>query len=587
MAEQLDQNVVAMMKALASHESGNRAVLPQEKGIGGASIYQYTTSTWKGVAEKYLGDANAPLNRANENKATYFRIKEWKDKGFKPAQIASMWNAGEGEPNAYTGKFSSGKPSVGVNNYGVKYDVPAHAKSVLTKFQAEVAKIPKVESAPIQPTVQTETAVQQPQEKGFLASVEDKFKQRGQNITEALVKSSEATKITDQNPLTTSLRFAGQTAGLIGDIGYEAARALVPDWAKKRAKQSVENFNKNLNPEAKKILDQKAEEGLAIAAQGAEKYDVWKKENPQTASILEDSLNIASLFPLSKGAQAVGTEGKVAVQEGKKFLAKTIEKKAATTAEKNASEVVDLISPYLTKKEKQAAIASGRGVSETAFKGSKILPSATEKQIAETVIGFVDPKKTNIENIKSVSDGIQAKANVLRNYLKDTNIPYEPKELVAEMRGMRQPFTLNPTQTKKAYNMAIDAFEEFANKNPKTLDGLLTARQQFDNWIEQNIPKVWEDGNYKPIRDALRNARLKANDYIAENAYHFSKDKKSPILQSLREQSMMYEAIDGISQKEAKALGQSKLKRGIEKRPLLKKALPYVVGAGLGKTLLD
>lgn len=137
----VDRSVVAMMRALAQHESGNRAVLPQEKGIGGASIYQYTTDTWKGVAQKYLGDANAPLTRANENKATYYRIKEWKDTGYKPAQIASMWNAGEGEPDAYTGKFSSGKPSIGTNDYGVNYNVPAHAQSVISKFQNELTKI--------------------------------------------------------------------------------------------------------------------------------------------------------------------------------------------------------------------------------------------------------------------------------------------------------------------------------------------------------------------------------------------------------------------------------------------------------------
>lgn len=186
MAEQLDQNVVAMMKALAQHESGNKAVLPQEKGIGGASIYQYTTDTWKGTAQKFLGDANAPLNRANENKATYYKIKEWKDKGFKPAQIASMWNAGEGQPDAYTGKFKNGSPSIGVNSYGVKYNVPAHAKSVLSKFQNEIAKLPQatVASAPI-PTPQ----VQEEPKKGFLQKVGSGAVKLGKDIARSTVEA--------------------------------------------------------------------------------------------------------------------------------------------------------------------------------------------------------------------------------------------------------------------------------------------------------------------------------------------------------------------------------------------------------------
>lgn len=131
----LDVNVVNLAKAMRQVESGNRAVLPAEGAeLGGASRYQYTTGTWKGVAQKYLGDANAPLTAKNEDQVTYMRVKDWKDAGKTPKQIASMWNAGEGEPDAYTGKFKSGKSSIGVNDYGVKYNVPAHTEKVYAEF---------------------------------------------------------------------------------------------------------------------------------------------------------------------------------------------------------------------------------------------------------------------------------------------------------------------------------------------------------------------------------------------------------------------------------------------------------------------
>ena len=57
----LDINVVNLAKSIRQVESGNKAVLPQEKGIGGASRYQFTTNTWKGKADKFLGNPNAPL----------------------------------------------------------------------------------------------------------------------------------------------------------------------------------------------------------------------------------------------------------------------------------------------------------------------------------------------------------------------------------------------------------------------------------------------------------------------------------------------------------------------------------------------
>ncbi len=126
----LDPQVVAMAKAIRQAESGNRAVLPQEgAGVGGASRYQYTHDTWKGVAQKYLGNPNAELNLENENKASYLRIKEWKDKGFNVGQIASMWNAGEGRPNAYRENWR------GVNKHGVVYDTPAYAAKVARAYQ--------------------------------------------------------------------------------------------------------------------------------------------------------------------------------------------------------------------------------------------------------------------------------------------------------------------------------------------------------------------------------------------------------------------------------------------------------------------
>jgi len=160
----LDQDVVNLAKAIRQVESGNRAVLPQEKGIGGASRYQYTTSTWQSVAQKYLGDANAPLTLENENKATYLRIKDWKDAGYNPAQIASMWNAGEGRPNAYKENWR------GVNSYGVAYDTPAYVNKVYAEYQRQKQLNPPITPKlpqPVTPQVET-TPVEKP---GLLKSI--------------------------------------------------------------------------------------------------------------------------------------------------------------------------------------------------------------------------------------------------------------------------------------------------------------------------------------------------------------------------------------------------------------------------------
>ena len=132
--EQLDQDAINLAKAIRQTESGGNFKAKGKSGEYGA--YQYTPDTWKATSSKY--GVNVPIEQATpeqQNEVTYRRIKEWKDSGRNVGQIASMWNAGEGEPDAYTGKFSNGKSAIGKNKYGVDYSVPKYAKSVATAYQ--------------------------------------------------------------------------------------------------------------------------------------------------------------------------------------------------------------------------------------------------------------------------------------------------------------------------------------------------------------------------------------------------------------------------------------------------------------------
>ena len=130
----LDPQVVNLAKAIRQSESGGNFTAPGKSGEYGA--YQYTPATW--AKDSASAGVNVPLKQATpeqQNEVAYKKIKALKDQGLNVGQIASTWNAGEGEPNAYTGKFSNGSPSVGTNKYGVKFDVPAYAKSVATAYQ--------------------------------------------------------------------------------------------------------------------------------------------------------------------------------------------------------------------------------------------------------------------------------------------------------------------------------------------------------------------------------------------------------------------------------------------------------------------
>jgi hypothetical protein len=137
--EEPDKQVKRFVMALGKTETGNRKDAYTARGESGEiGRYQFMPDTYKAYAKKYLGDENADMSVENQNRIAYSFVKEKKDQNYTPAQIASMWNAGEGEPDAYTGTFKSGKASIGKNSKGVNYSVPDYVK----KFSANYTGAP-------------------------------------------------------------------------------------------------------------------------------------------------------------------------------------------------------------------------------------------------------------------------------------------------------------------------------------------------------------------------------------------------------------------------------------------------------------
>lgn len=135
MDNQLDPQAVSLAKAIGIAESGGNYNAKGKSGEFGA--YQFMPETYKAYAGKYLGNPNAEPSIENQNKIAYSFIKEKKDQGYNPAQIASMWNAGEGRPNAYK------EGHAGVNQMGVKYDTPSYVKSVSDNYRRLVGAQPQ------------------------------------------------------------------------------------------------------------------------------------------------------------------------------------------------------------------------------------------------------------------------------------------------------------------------------------------------------------------------------------------------------------------------------------------------------------
>ncbi len=124
---QLDPQAVNLAKAIRSVETNGNFSAQGKSGEYGA--YQWTPDAWS-LMSKNAG-VNVELNQATpeqQNEVAYKQVKQWKDQGYNPGQIASMWNSGN--PNAYQ------DPSFrGVNKYGAKFDVPVYAQKVAQTYQ--------------------------------------------------------------------------------------------------------------------------------------------------------------------------------------------------------------------------------------------------------------------------------------------------------------------------------------------------------------------------------------------------------------------------------------------------------------------
>jgi len=174
----LDKNAVALTRAMRTIESGGDYNAKGKSGEYGA--YQYIPATWKERASKYLKDANAPQTPENQNFVQYNWVKEQKDLGLTPDQILAKHNSGGTQ---YQGK-------VGVNKYGVKYDVPAYVKRGTSEFEKEVQKLGgRVNSSSAQSTpTSTAGTPEQPKQPGFFQSlaqgISSPFLKAGANLVQ-------------------------------------------------------------------------------------------------------------------------------------------------------------------------------------------------------------------------------------------------------------------------------------------------------------------------------------------------------------------------------------------------------------------
>lgn len=306
MPDQLDPQIKNLALAIREIESGGNYGARGKSGEYGA--YQFMSATWRGLAAKYLGDANADItDPRNQNKVVYSQLLDWKNAGNNIGQIASMWNAGEGRPNAYI------EGNKGVNSQGVSFDTAAYANKVATAYHLIAGSQP-AQAAPA-PTSE------QP---SLISSLRADYEKRTENVKAAKNRYA----FGQQGFLSTVLQGAGEFAGAAVDTATEVLKAADRKITGGKITGAVET-----------AVDAIAETPAAKAA--AEQVASFSNAHPVAAENIEALLNIASVLPVGKAAKAVGDVTKTAAKGAAQAAAPVTEKAALAIGDRSLEKVTE------------------------------------------------------------------------------------------------------------------------------------------------------------------------------------------------------------------------------------------------------
>lgn len=559
----LDPQAVAMAKAIRQQESGGDFKVHGKSGEYGA--YQFMPDTFASSSQKYLGK-KVDIRQATpeqQNEVAYHQVKDWKDAGYNPGQIASMWNAGQGEPDAYTGKFSNGAPSKGINKHGVAFDVPAYATGVAKYYQEY-----KGQSGGYNPTPYSKPAdgsvfnldlsgntPEQPQND----SIGGKLGQRATDASVALQQTAGG----QINPLSGILQTLGAAGGAVGDITSSA----------------LEN-----TPVLGGLV--KGAEGLigkgagALANTGPGKAVVNNvsevaKQHPELAADIGAVGNIVTALPILKG---VGLAKNAIVGGAKKALVGG-----------TSDAVYEAVAPKLGPKALAKAIST-QGTSQKGLLNKTVLNENKQVQnIAEAVkreVPKFNPNAPVVEQIAQVQKAVDSSVEKLKNDViaSGSDRIFSPNELKGVLNNIETPISLRGTPFEKQLKPLKDAFIKISEDEGGKVSSLLPALQKFD----QLVTKTYGDAFWTREAAPMRNAVKEMRDAVASFA-----EKRLPPEIQFRErrltQSRLIRAIENMATKAAtgtnKEIGTNSVGRFMTRHPGIKGLVRFgkqAAATGLG-----
>lgn len=172
-------------------------------------------------------------------------------------------------------------------------------------------------------------------------------------------------------------------------------------------------------------------------------------------------------------------------------------------------------------------------------------PTNYQQQVMKTVGDTgVRPGASNLANRQTVEGALADEATNLRQNIAGSKVIYTPQDMATRIQAATQaalqddPLLVGDGERYLA--IAANKLNGLVKANPGTPEGLLDARQQFDQWASSKSGFGDKDTAFRTAVSTVRGA---ANQYLGDMV------PTAAVKDSLTKQSHMYTAIDALNSK--------------------------------------
>lgn len=396
---------------------------------------------------------------------------------------------------------------------------------------------------------------------GIGKDIASSFKTRAGNIEDA---AKDENKVFNDSKTSlgvkalTGLKDAGHVAGNIAGVVTDAFGSVVdhviPDAVKKTSGDAIDWVAGQINKIA----------GVTNKLNWINKF---MDANPDVPKSVSDVVNTVSLLGVEKAEAPEAKEPSPIKNPQTKTMNDFVSGKSQPAVDKATLEI---IKPQLSKIETEKALAQGRGKGGGLFSKTEILPDKRTIEVAKAMEGIVKKGETGAENISRVKNALTTEADTLQKKVSTIKQPVSVKGVTTWLDGVEKPIEIKSDDTlNRKFDITKNSLRKILTKNigdGGNVSTLLKSRKEFDSLVDREFPTLYDREN-APFRSAVKSMRDALNNAIEANLPDGFGYKES-----LKKQSLMYDAIDNIAGKSANETKQNGFTRFIKKHPLISTA---------------